>query len=63
MADLGREKPHLILMASGSEVELIINAGKQLAAEGIPVRLVSFPSWELFKQQDKAYRDSVLYRM
>jgi transketolase len=60
MADLGGEKPHLILMASGSEVELIINAGKQLAAEGILVRLVSFPSWELFKQQDKAYRDSVL---
>lgn len=60
MADLGGKKPRLILMASGSEVELIINAGKQLAAEGIPVRLVSFPSWELFKQQDKAYRDSVL---
>ncbi len=60
MADLGEGKPRLILMATGSEVELIVKAGEQLAQEGIPVRLVSFPSWELFKQQDKAYQDSVL---
>lgn len=60
MADLGDEKPQLILMATGSEVELIVKAGEQLASEGVSVRLVSFPSWELFKAQDKAYQDSVL---
>lgn len=60
LGDLGEGKPLLILIASGSEVELIVRAGEQLASEGIPVRLVSFPSWELFKAQDQAYRDSVL---
>ena len=60
LADLGQGAPRLILIASGSEVELIVRAGEQLAAEGIPVRLVSFPSWELSKAQDQAYRDSVL---
>ncbi|MEL7645859.1 MAG: transketolase [Anaerolineaceae bacterium] len=60
LGDLGEGKPRLILIASGSEVELIVRAGEQLAAEGVPVRLVSFPSWELFKAQDQAYRDSVL---
>lgn len=60
LADLGGKEPQLILMASGSEVSLIIEAGERLAAEGVGVRLVSFPSWELFKQQDEAYRQSVL---
>ena len=60
LADLGQGKPQVILMASGSEVGLIVQAGKQLAAQGICVRLVSFPSWELFAEQDAAYRDSVL---
>ncbi len=60
LADLGEAKPDLILMASGSEVSLIVKAGEQLAAEGVNVRLVSFPSWELFKQQDPAYRGEVL---
>jgi transketolase len=59
LADLGK-KPQLILMASGTEVSLITKAGELLAAEGISVRLVSFPSWELFSAQDKTYRDSVL---
>ncbi len=59
LADLGK-KPQLILMASGTEVSLITRAGELLAAEGISVRLVSFPSWELFSAQDKTYRDSVL---
>ena len=58
--DLGGKEPELILMASGSEVQLIIEAGEQLAAEGVTVRLVSFPSWELFREQDLAYRQSVL---
>lgn len=60
LADLGNSKPELILMASGSEVDLIVKAGEQLAAEGVSVRIVSFPSWELFEKQDQAYKDSVL---
>ena len=60
LADLGRGKPRLILMASGSEVYLIVQAGLQLAADGLAVRLVSFPSWELFAAQEAAYRQSVL---
>ncbi len=60
LADLGDQKPDLVLMASGSEVDLIIKAGEKLAAEGINVRLVSFPSWELFRKQDQVYQDSVI---
>jgi transketolase len=50
----------MILMASGSEVSLALEAGRQLAAEGRGIRVVSFPSWELFEHQDSRYRDSVL---
>jgi transketolase len=46
-------------MASGSEVSLIVQAGANLAAEGVSVRLVSFPSWELFELQDQKYREAV----
>jgi transketolase len=60
LADLGGGKPQIILMASGSEVSLIVEAGNKLVAEGIKVRLVSFPSWELYKQQDEAYQENVL---
>ena len=60
MADLGEGRPQVILMASGSEVELILAAGESLAAEGMSVRLVSFPSWELFESQDGSYREAVL---
>ncbi len=60
LKDLGKGKPQIILMASGSEVGLIVEAGKRLAAKGIAVRLVSFPSWELFAEQDPAYQDAVL---
>jgi transketolase len=60
LADIGDQDPDLLLMASGSEVDLIIKAGEKLAAEGINVRLVSFPSWELFRQQDQVYQDLVL---
>jgi len=52
--------PRVILMASGSEVHLILEAAKQLSAEGLGVRVVSFPSWDLFEAQDEAYRESVL---
>lgn len=52
--------PEIILMASGSEVTLILEAAQKLADEGKGVRVVSFPSWELFEKQDEAYRESVL---
>jgi len=57
---LGKRAPQIILMATGSEVQLIIAAGKRLAASGRGVRLVSFPSWELFEAQTKRYRETVL---
>ncbi len=49
----------LLIMASGSEVSIALEAGKKLAAEGKAVRVVSFPSWELFEKQDAAYKASV----
>jgi transketolase len=52
--------PEVILMASGSEVGLIMDAAKKLNEEGKGVRVVSFPSWELFEKQDEAYKESVL---
>jgi transketolase len=60
LADLGAGTPQLILIASGSEVSLIEAAGRELAQAGLVVRLVSFPSWELFLEQQPAYRESVL---
>lgn len=59
MKDFGGN-PQLILMASGSEVSLIYSAAQRLFAEGIETRVVSFPSWELFEEQDEAYKESVL---
>ena len=59
LKDFG-ENPQLILIASGSEVSLIYEAAQKLFAEGMAVRVVSFPSWELFEEQDEAYRESVL---
>ncbi len=60
LADLGGGMPEIILMASGSEVPLIVDAGNQLASVGVNVRLVSFPSWELFEEQSEDYRNEVL---
>jgi transketolase len=60
LADIGDGSPELILMASGSEVGLIIQAGALLAAEGVNIRLVSFPSWELFENQSPKYKEKVL---
>lgn len=59
LADIGDSEPEIILIASGSEVELIIKAGMNLSMEGISVRLVSFPSWELFDAQEEAYKNEV----
>ena len=53
-------EPKLILLSTGSELQLALAAGKQLADDGIPVRVVSLPSWELFDQQPAEYRQSVL---
>jgi transketolase len=53
-------QPEMILMASGSEVSLVLDAAQKLADEGKGVRVVSFPSWALFEKQDAAYRESVL---
>jgi len=53
-------EPEIILMASGSEVGLIYAAAQKLHEEGKGVRVVSFPSWELFEKQDTAYKESVL---
>ncbi|MGH7818327.1 MAG: transketolase, partial [Candidatus Binatia bacterium] len=58
----GSAKPDLVLIATGSEVQLIVAAEKALAADGVKVRLVSLPCWELFEEQPKEYRDSVLPR-
>ena len=60
LADMGGERTQIILMASGSEVSLILAAASRLASKGLNVRVVSFPSWELFEQQDSSYQNSVL---
>ena len=60
LASFGKKTPEIILMASGSEVGLIYEAAQKLAEQGRSVRVVSFPSWELFEKQDHAYRESVL---
>jgi len=60
LADPPGGKPDVILMASGSEVSLCVDAGEKLSAAGIKTRVVSMPSWELFEQQDSAYKESVL---
>ncbi len=60
LSDAPQGKPHLILIASGSEVSLITAAQLKLQEQGIAVRLVSMASWELFEAQSQEYRDSVL---
>lgn len=53
-------KPDLLLLATGSEVSLCINAYEELMQEGIKCRVVSMPCWEIFEKQDEAYRNSVI---
>ncbi len=60
LADAKDGKPELILIASGSEVSLVVKAAERLEAEGIAVRCVSMPSWELFDALPQAKRDAVL---
>ncbi|MEM7284439.1 MAG: transketolase, partial [Pseudomonadota bacterium] len=60
LLDTDRIYPDVILMATGSEVEFAVEAHKKLADQGIGARVVSMPSWELFKAQSDEYRESVL---
>jgi transketolase len=54
------DEPKLVLIGTGSEVAVCLDAARELEAGGLPTRVVSMPSWELFEEQDEAYRDSVL---
>jgi transketolase len=56
----GADKPDVLLLASGSEVSVALEAAKKLAAKKIAAKVISMPCWELFEKQDKKYRDSVL---
>ena len=60
MADAENAKPDVILIGTGREVSLCVEAYESLKEEGIPARIISMPSWELFEQQDQSYRASVL---
>ncbi len=60
LADAEGGKPDVVLLSSGSEVSLIMEAQQKLQADGVRARVVSVPSMELFAKQDKGYRDSVL---
>lgn len=62
LADAPDKKPDLILIASGSEVQLVVAAREQLRDRGIQARIVSMPSWELFEQQPPGYRKAVFPR-
>jgi transketolase len=60
LADAPGSNPEVILIASGSEVSLAVNAHETLLTEGIRSRVVSMPSWDIFEHQTQEYRDSVL---
>jgi transketolase len=60
LVDAADGSPDVLLLASGSEVTLCLDARDQLLTAGITARVVSMPSWEIFEKQDRAYRDSVL---
>jgi transketolase len=60
LADPAEGDPELIIVATGSEVHLAVDAHERLKADGIRSRVVSLPCWEIFERQDQAYRDEVL---
>jgi transketolase len=60
LADAAGGKPEVLLLGTGSEVSLCVEAFEQLSKQGIRARVVSMPSWDIFERQDKAYRDSVI---
>jgi len=57
---VGADKPDILLLASGSEVGLAVEAAEKLAVEGISAQVVSMPCWELFEKQSREYKDSVI---
>jgi transketolase len=59
MGDAADGKPDVLLMATGSEVQLVVAAYEQLTKEGIKARVISMPSWELFEHQSDEYKASV----
>ena len=60
LADASGGNPEILLIASGSELSLAVEAHGKLAADGIRSRIASMPSWDIFEQQTREYRDSVL---
>jgi transketolase len=60
LAGASNAKPDVLLIGTGSEISICMAAFEELERQGIPSRVVSMPSWELFEKQDQAYRDSVL---
>ena len=60
LADADKGEPDVILIGTGSEVQLCVQTFETLKQKGVKARVVSMPSWELFEKQDKTYRDSVL---
>lgn len=60
LADAQDGPPRVILIGTGSELQLCVDAYERLTAEGVAARVVSLPSWDLFEKQDQAYRDEVL---
>jgi len=60
LADASGGKPEILIIATGSELGLAVQAHEQLSAEGIRSRVVSMPSWEIFEKQSQEYRNSVL---
>ena len=60
LADAPSGKPDIVLLATGSEVSLIVTAREKLAEQKVNARIVSMPSWELFDRQSREYRDAVL---
>ena len=60
LSDAANQKPDVLLLATGSEVSLCLDAQTALQKQGVGARVISMPSWELFEAQDAAYRESVL---
>jgi transketolase len=60
LAEASGKKPRLILIATGSEVAVALEAREALEQDGVPTRVVSMPSWELFEKQPREYREEVL---
>jgi len=60
LADADSGQPDVVLLATGSEVALILAARELLAGRGLQARVVSMPSWDVFEEQDEAYKEAVL---